>query len=110
MEKLAGVELEQVWPGMNIQDRFAVVRAIAGYQDRWTSISFAKFGSLYYAEDLDGPKIDSPLYTDADGAQVTDARFAIGPSTGREFIDDGRATIDFDRGPCKTIPIRLIIP
>ena len=50
-------------------------------------VSFKKFGGLYYAKDLD-----------ANGLDVTDAKFAIGPSTGRELIDNKRAAIDFDRG------------
>ena len=102
MEKLPGIELERVWTGMKIGDRFAVVKAIARYQKSWTSVSVEKFGSLYFAEDLDGQTVDGPLYTDQHGVQITNSKFAIGPSTGREFIDDGRATIEFDRGPCET--------
>ncbi|KAF2685338.1 hypothetical protein K458DRAFT_403544 [Lentithecium fluviatile CBS 122367] len=49
----------------------------------------------------DGATGNKPLYVDADGINVVDERFAVGPSTGREFLDDGRATINFDRGPCK---------
>ncbi|KAI9679362.1 MAG: hypothetical protein M1817_005384 [Caeruleum heppii] len=103
MEKLPGIDLERVWSNMNIQDRFAVVKVLADYQKRWTSISFQKFGSLYYAEDLDGQTADSPLYTDQHGDEITNSKFAVGPSTAREFIDHGRATIDFDRGPWDTL-------
>lgn len=102
MEKVPGIELERVWPSMRIGDRFALVKAIAGFQKAWTSISFKRFGGLYYAKDLEERTRDEPLYTDANGVDITDAKFAIGPSTGRESIDNGRATIDFDRGPCKT--------
>ena len=97
MERLPGIELERVWPDMKIGGRFAVVKAIARYQKSWASVSFEKFGSLYYAEDLDGQTVDGPLYTDQHGVQITDPKFAVGPSTGREFVDDGRATIEFDR-------------
>jgi hypothetical protein len=31
MEKAPGIELEQVWPKMNIKDKFAVVKTIAGF-------------------------------------------------------------------------------
>lgn len=106
MEKLPGIELERVWAGMGIEDRFTVVRAIAQYQKAWMSVSFQKFGSLYYATDiasadLGGRHADSPLYTDQQGFRIMNSKFAIGPSTGREFFDDGRAAIEFDRGPCK---------
>ena len=31
MEKVSGVQLDSVWAGMGIQDRFTVVKAIARY-------------------------------------------------------------------------------
>ncbi|KAK6432430.1 hypothetical protein LTR95_011400 [Oleoguttula sp. CCFEE 5521] len=46
MEKMNGVELEHFSPGMKIQDRLEVVKAIAEYQKSWASVSFDKFGSL----------------------------------------------------------------
>lgn len=101
MEKVPGIELERVWPSMNIKDKFALVKSIAGFQKAWTSCSFKKFGSLYYAKDLNEPAGSKPLYINVDGVDNVDENFAIGPSTGREFIDNGRATINFDRGPCK---------
>ncbi|KAF1837384.1 hypothetical protein BDW02DRAFT_586650 [Decorospora gaudefroyi] len=61
MERVPGIELEQVWPKMNIKDRFAVF--------------------------------------DVNGDHITNESFAVGSSTSRETLDDGRATINFDRGP-----------
>ncbi|KAF2866862.1 hypothetical protein BDV95DRAFT_679593 [Massariosphaeria phaeospora] len=98
-----GIELERVWPNMNIKDRFVVVKAIAGFQTAWTSVSFTKFGSLYFSKDLKDAPSHEPLYIDTNGARVTDERFAIGPSTGRESNDNGRTMIDFDRGPWRTL-------
>jgi hypothetical protein len=101
MEKSPGIELERVWPNMDITERFEVVRAIAGFQKSWTSVCFNKFGSLYYANDLHDSATTHLVYIDKDGKEVLDDRYAVGPSTGREFIDNGRATVSFDRGPCK---------
>jgi len=101
MEKVPGIELERVWPSMRIGDRLTLIKAIAGFQNAWTSVSFKKFGGLYYAKDLEERTGNEPLYIDANGNDITDAKFAIGPSTGRESIDNGRASINFDRGPCK---------
>ncbi|TVY54027.1 Altered inheritance of mitochondria protein 9, mitochondrial [Lachnellula cervina] len=103
MEKVPGIELESVWPSMKIEDRLAVVKAIASFQKAWTSVSFKKFGALYYAQDLDERIGNEPLYVDANGVEVKDARFTIGPSTGRVSIDNRRATINFDRGPWDTL-------
>lgn len=107
MEKAPGIELERVWPSMKIADRLTLVKAIAGFQKAWMSVSFKKFGGLYYAKDLEERTGNEPLYIDENGVDVIDARFAIGPSTGRELIDNGRATIDFDRGPCEISKLGL---
>jgi hypothetical protein len=101
MEKVSGIELERVWPSMNIRDRLALVKALAGFQKAWTSVSFKKFGSLYYAKDLDESAQNEPLYVDPNGIDIIDENFAVGPFMGRESIDNGRATISFNRGPCK---------
>ena len=102
MEKVPGIELERVWPSMKIGDRFTVVKSIANLQKSWTSVSFKRFGSLYYSKDLDTKNSTGPLYTDENGVDITDAKFAVGPTTNRESVDNGRATVEFDRGPCKT--------
>ena len=101
MEKLPGVSLDHVWATMGIGDRFKIAKAIAQYQEAWMSVSFHQFGSLYYAQDLEGNSLQSSLYTDQHGVSIKEPRFVVGPSTGREFVDDGRMAIEFDRGPCK---------
>ncbi|KAH9871022.1 hypothetical protein J1614_006596 [Plenodomus biglobosus] len=103
MEKASGVELEHFWPTMNIEDRLTVVKAIAGFQKAWTSISFEKYGSLYYSKDLERTVADEYLYTDADGNRIANTSFAIGPCTGREMTDNRRDSIDFDRGPWSSL-------
>ncbi|KKZ65633.1 hypothetical protein EMCG_08540 [[Emmonsia] crescens] len=102
MEKVTGVPLDSVWPNMEIGDRLAVVKTIARYQEAWMSVSFNHFGSLYFAQDLDGFRPQRLSYEKA-GIKLLDERFAIGPSTGRENVDNGRRTVQFDRGPCSTL-------
>ena len=101
MEKIQGVQLDAVWAKMEVGDRFEIVKDIARFQKSWMTCSILGYGSLYYSEDLETlhPK---PLYTDHDGVEVMYSRFAIGPSTGRGFSDDGRSAVEFDRGPCKS--------
>ncbi|QDS77893.1 hypothetical protein FKW77_000546 [Venturia effusa] len=103
MEQVPGIELEHVWPQLNIKDRFAVVKAIAGFQKSWTEVSFAKYGSLYFSKDLDDTPVDQPLYVDAKGNRIINTCYAIGLSTGREYFDSGRATVNFDRGPWSSL-------
>jgi hypothetical protein len=104
MEKAPGIQLDDVWKNMGFQERWAVTKSIAHYQSAWTSIRFKKLGSLYYAQDLDQPSLDGLLAIDQHGDEITDKVFAVGPSNGREFVDDGKADIGFDRGPCETRP------
>ena len=102
MEKLSGVPLDRVWGTMDIKDRLSIVKVITRHQKAWMSFSFKQFGSLYYAQDLNG-HAQGPLYDDPQGFATTNSTFAVGPSTGRELTDDGRASVEFDRGPCKTL-------
>ena len=102
MEKVPGISLDQAWAKMDIRDRFTVVKAIARYQKAWMSVSFLKYGSLYYAQDLDERTQQSPLFVDQHNVEVSNSRYAVGPSTGRGFVDEGKVDVDFDRGPCET--------
>ncbi|KAF3005696.1 hypothetical protein E8E13_005421 [Curvularia kusanoi] len=68
-----------------------------------TSVSFTNYGSLYYSKDLDNTPDNQPLYVDAKGNRVMSTHYAIGPSTGREFVDNGRVTAGFDRGPWNSL-------
>ncbi|KAH1486852.1 hypothetical protein LV164_008125 [Aspergillus fumigatus] len=96
MEKVAGVQLSKVWSKMGIKERFELVKTISGYQKAWMSMSFTQYGSLYYSSDTDSDGCD---LAKGDGSVTKSQRFAVGPSTGREFLDDGRMEMDSDRGP-----------
>ncbi|KAG5939614.1 hypothetical protein E4U59_003019 [Claviceps monticola] len=76
MEKLDGVVLEEVWPQMNIPDRYEAVKAVAAYQNSWASVSFEQFGSLYFTEDFKGGNTPALVYTDDQGQRVEDPRFS----------------------------------
>lgn len=99
MEKAAGVQLDQVWPKMDIQERFALTKSIARLQKAWMSTSFQDYGSLFYSPDLD-ESIPCGLIN-IYGYMTKDSRFTVGPSAGREFFDDGRINVKFDIGPCR---------
>lgn len=101
MEKMPGVQLLQVWDQMKLTDKLQIVTQLFKFQKRWLSARFAKIGSLYYTGDVDTGATDGHLFTDSDGKEVRDERFAIGPSTGRDWIDEGRSSLKCDRGPCK---------
>jgi hypothetical protein len=65
-------------------------------------VSFTKYGSLYYCQNIS--QSDSGLrHTNQDGEEITDGRFAVGPSVSRQNVVCGRAELDFDRGPWCTV-------
>lgn len=101
MEKVVGVQLSHVWYNMGIEERFQIVKAILGYQKTWLSTFFTKYRSLYYQCDIDYQK--EYVLIKSDGTYAKQPHFAIGPSIGRDQADYGRVSIDFDRGPCKSL-------
>ncbi|KAG5935673.1 hypothetical protein E4U60_003014 [Claviceps pazoutovae] len=96
MEKVNGVELQQVWPRMEVEDRREVVKAVTTYQKSWAFVTFDKYGSLYFTEDFNGKNVPSLVYTNEKGQRVEDSRFVIGTSC--DMFEYGRRAIDFDRG------------
>ena len=100
VEKAAGLSLNSVCHKLELPDRFAVTKEIARFQIAWSAASYEGYGRIYYAVDL--PKQHHlPLHRYERGL-VVDERFALGPITGRDWIDDGRQSVAFDRGPCKS--------
>jgi hypothetical protein len=91
---------------MEIEDRLKIVKQIVRYQKKWSSISFNKFGALYFASDIRKQESHDILYFDEHGSVMKNQRFAVGPSTGREYYDAGRASVIFDRGPCMWVQTR----
>ena len=100
MQKAPGVQLGHVWDKMEFEDRLDVVKQIVRYQKKWMSATFTRCGSLYFAHDLVSQSPKNPLYIKDQGTAVENQRFAVGPSTGREYYDAGRASVHYDRGPC----------
>ncbi|GAM88653.1 hypothetical protein ANO11243_066870 [Dothideomycetidae sp. 11243] len=101
MEHVNGIELERLWDQMPIEKQLVVVRQLVDHQKTWSSFSFNKFGSLYFTEDISNPQ---PMdYRKGNNDWITDKRFAIDASVGREWFDDMRADVEVDRGPWNTI-------
>ncbi|GIZ41529.1 hypothetical protein CKM354_000483000 [Cercospora kikuchii] len=96
MEKAKGVSLDTVWPRMKLADRLAILRTLVELQNIWASAPFPAYGSLYYDSDLSSGTQSVPCESPASSSG---AAFVIGPIEGRDWNDDGRNMIDFDRGP-----------
>jgi hypothetical protein len=99
MEKVPGVQLEEVWGQLDLDIKWKLIQRLAKYQEMWTAVSFQQYGSLYCKHDLTPAK--SLVYRRGEESEIVDERFAIGPSTSRQNVDDSRSSLDFDRGPCE---------
>lgn len=84
MEKVPGVQLSQVWDKMEGLKKAKLVEQLAQFDKRLCTNSFHKYGSLYY---------------NADGNDLNN-KFVVGPTTNRKYLDDGRGSLNIDRGPC----------
>jgi hypothetical protein len=97
MDKIKGVPLSQVWDVMKLTQKLQLLLALTSLQKQWLSVSFSHYGSLYYTGDVQSPVGNHYV---KDGKVVKDSKFSIGPTTGRDWIDAGRSTLDIERGPC----------
>jgi hypothetical protein len=99
MERSKGVELGKFWHSMPWEERLEVVRTLVKYEKTLVSASLPMYGSLYYAKDLPSPTPSQFL----DSVNSTDTReaFVVGPTTNRAFFDQGRDSVQANRGPCR---------
>src|SRR5207248_5936347 len=102
MEKVGGVELSKKWPSMSVDSQQKTIETVIDFEKAFASMSFSSLGSLYYTTDITKEQAAKGfLYVDGQGEKINCHRFAIGPTTERNFFDDGRGTAEFDRGPYK---------
>ncbi len=105
MEKAPGVGLDQRWEALTGRQKWEVVKQLVGFESAFASTRFARFGSLYYADDVAHASGNDVLFAQEDGTEVRSSQFAIGPTNHRMFFDDGRADADLDRGPCTAVTL-----
>lgn len=100
MEKAPGVQLAGVWEELDENQRRQILEAIIQFEKRFAVSTFSAIGSLYYAEDmiLDG----RPLRVEELEPNLVsnDRQFVIGPTTARQWFDEGRGQVECYRGPC----------
>lgn len=82
MEKPAGVGLTDVWDSLKGKQKAHVLDQIVDIQRRLAGARFAKFGSLYYGDDIpDNAYSNSFLYFDSAGNKRRSKRFCNEPLT-----------------------------
>jgi hypothetical protein len=83
---------------MKLPQKLQLLLSATRLHKKWLSVSFSHYGSLYYASDV--PQLGNGTYYVKDGDTIHRSKFAIGPTTGRDWFDAGRSSLDIDRGPC----------
>lgn len=101
MEVARGVPISQKWATIHGDDKLKLVEKIVEIETTLASTSFREFGSVYYAKDVVQSARKDLIYTDSTGRLRVDARFSIGPTTDRKSLDNDRAKVNFNRGPCQ---------
>lgn len=92
LEKLEGNPLSDQWFSMDTKTRVKIMRQIVDVERRFMSISFPASGSLYHRRDLDSSQHFIPASND----------IVVGPTAQHEWWYKERASLDVDRGPCKS--------
>lgn len=101
MERSRGVELTKIWNDMPWEERLEVIRTLVGYEKGFVSANLPMYGSLYFAKDLLSPS-PSQFFDPVNSIDKEEA-FVVGPTTNRAFFDQGRDSVEVNRGPCKFI-------
>ncbi|RMZ82324.1 hypothetical protein DV738_g1742, partial [Chaetothyriales sp. CBS 135597] len=104
MEEAPGTPLHEVWGGLELHDKLKIVDDIVGIEKKLLSISFTRYGNLYYATDAFPGCEKAEIVSSASQSQreESEKRFVIGPVVDTHFWDQGRAAMDIDRGPWKS--------
>ncbi|KAH9204824.1 kinase-like domain-containing protein [Leptodontidium sp. 2 PMI_412] len=97
MERCGGVELGKIWHDMPWEERLEVIRTLVGYEKAFVSANLPMHGSLYYAKDLPSPSPSQ--FLDSVNSINKGEAFVVGPTTNRAFFDQGRDSVEVNRGP-----------
>ncbi|OAL64289.1 hypothetical protein A7C99_4948 [Trichophyton rubrum] len=77
MEKIPGIQLRQVWSHMKLVEKMNLCLDLARYQSAWLSVTFSRFGGLYYTQDAQdlNPGQKTHLYIDEKGTPCAYKRY-----------------------------------
>ncbi|KAK5114552.1 hypothetical protein LTR62_002487 [Meristemomyces frigidus] len=101
MEEARGTQSEELWNGMDLNEKFKVVDDLIAIQQKLQSITFSRCGNLYFKSDaFEGcSKVDISGNLSHSAKTFAEDRFVIGPVAGKAFWETGEASVFTDRGP-----------
>ncbi|KAF2756096.1 hypothetical protein EJ05DRAFT_502559 [Pseudovirgaria hyperparasitica] len=103
MEEATGRQLGEVWDEMELDDKLKIVDDIIAIEKKFLSLSFTRYGSLYFANDAFPGCEKAEIIGEVPQSlkRMVEDRFVIGPVVDRDFWHRERASIGIDRGPWK---------
>ncbi|DAA74701.1 TPA_exp: Uncharacterized protein A8136_3017 [Trichophyton benhamiae CBS 112371] len=101
MEEAVGTKLEDVWHDLSLEDRLKIVEDLVSIESKLLSVSFSRYGNLYYSGQAVPGAVVADVVNDTTPALKMDVkkRFSIGPAVARDFWTKERSLMDIDRGP-----------
>ncbi|EAW24094.1 uncharacterized protein NFIA_036660 [Aspergillus fischeri NRRL 181] len=103
MEEATGRQLGEIWDDLKLADKLKIVEDIVAIEKKFLSLSFTRYGSLYFVNDAFPGCEKAEIASDAPQSQreEIESQFVIGPVPNNDFWDKGRASLEIDRGPWK---------
>ncbi|KAF1840944.1 uncharacterized protein K460DRAFT_347404 [Cucurbitaria berberidis CBS 394.84] len=104
MEEATGTQLGEVWDVMELHNKLKIVDDIVAIERKFLSLSFTRYGNLYFAKDAFPGCEKAELVGDVPQSlrKLVADRFVIGPVVDRGFWHRERASMSIDRGPWKS--------
>jgi len=105
MEEAKGRPLGTIWPGMELDEKFKIVEGIVAVQKKLQSVTFSRYGSLYYKPDYksNAARCSSSIHMHGSlspsATTYAEDRFVIGPLAEKTFWEPGHAVQAIDHGP-----------
>lgn len=100
MKKAHGVQLSELWDELHSQKKFRIIKQLVGFEKALATAKLPAYGSLYYSDDL--PEPTSAIALPVINVNRSAKSFSIGPTNNRKYFDDGRGTLELERGSCKS--------
>ncbi|KAI0104819.1 kinase-like domain-containing protein [Nemania sp. FL0031] len=101
MEEAAGVQLSQVWDTLPLKAKLGIVKDLVGIEKKLLSISFTRYGSLYFAHQGFSSCVKAQVVGDFSASLIAEieSRYVIGPMADSGFWAGERKNMAIDRGP-----------
>lgn len=108
MEKVKGVPLHTRWESLPTEDIENIIRETVDIQRRFTACRFTRFGSLYFADDVEPSLRRSSPFENPTADGLTNGRYRIGPLVDWTVWRGSRKELTADRGPCRYLLVSLV--